>query len=79
MRCWQGVAHSPPVDAHEQEQPHDVDEMPIPGSGFQAKMMVGFEMALRRTPQADREEAGTDDHVETVKPDDRKDIFRPGL
>src|SRR5438270_12891794 len=63
----QGVAHAPPIDADEQEEPDDVDEMPIPGGGLQAEMMVRLEVALRRAPQAHREETGDDDDVKTVK------------
>src|SRR5438067_10305848 len=67
MAGREGIAHAPPVDADEQEQPHDVDEMPVPGRSFEPEMMVRLEMALCRTPQADREEGRTDDHVEAVK------------
>src|SRR5688500_6436639 len=61
------VAHAPPVDADEQEQPDDVDEMPIPGGRFQAEMMVRLEVALRRAPQAHRQEDRADDHMEAVE------------
>src|SRR5207249_3916210 len=33
----QRVAHAPPVDADEQEQPDDIDEMPIPGRRLEAE------------------------------------------
>src|SRR3546814_6066530 len=33
-------AVTPPVDAAEQEQPHHVDEMPVPGRRLEAEMMV---------------------------------------
>ena len=35
-----GVTHAPPVDADEQEQPDNVDEMPVPSRRFEAEMMV---------------------------------------
>src|SRR5436190_892883 len=61
------VAHAPPVDADEQKQPDDVNEMPIPSRRFEAEMMIRLEMALRRAPQAHCEETSADDDVETVK------------
>src|SRR5437868_4538599 len=62
-----GVTHAPPVDADEQEQPDNVDEMPVPSRRFEAEMMVRLEMALGRAPQAHREEAGADNDVKPVK------------
>src|SRR5229473_7180454 len=65
---WQGVAHAPPIDADEQEQPDHVDEVPVPGRRLQPEMMVRLEMALRRAPQADREKDRPDDDVEAMEP-----------
>src|SRR5579863_2708228 len=58
---------APPIDADEEEQPHHVDEMPIPRRRLEAEMMVGLELAGNRAPEIDREEAGADDDVETVE------------
>ena len=41
-----GADAAPPVDADEEEQPHHVDEVPVPGRRLEAEMMVGREMAL---------------------------------
>src|SRR5216683_6202853 len=65
---WQGVAHAPPIDADEQEQPDHVDEVPVPGRRLQPEMMVRLEMALRGAPQADGEKDRPDDDVKAVKP-----------
>ena len=35
------------VDADEEEQPHDVDEMPIPGGGFEAEVTLRGELTTR--------------------------------
>src|SRR5712692_2647313 len=63
----QGVAHAPPIDADEQEQPDDVDKVPVPGRRLQPEMMVGFEMALGSAPQTYGKEDRPDDDVKPVK------------
>ncbi len=55
------------VDKREQEQPHHVDEMPIPGSGFEAEMLGGRELPRHQTEQAHRQEDGADDHVRAME------------
>src|SRR5260221_14570624 len=40
-----GRAAAPPVDADEEEEPDDVDEMPVPGRRLEAEMVVRLEMA----------------------------------
>src|ERR1044071_8582026 len=62
-----GRAHSPPVNADKQKQPHDVDKVPVPGRRLEPEMVVRLEMPLRRAPQADREKNRADDHMEAVK------------
>ena len=37
---------APDVDGDEQEQPHDVDEVPVPGGRLEAEMLLGGEVAL---------------------------------
>src|SRR5205085_8259922 len=61
------VAGAPPVDAEEQEDPDDVDEMPVPGGGLEAEMLVGLELALHRAEQADQQEGRSDEDVEAVE------------
>src|SRR5579863_3507531 len=55
------------IDAGEQEQPHHVDEMPIPGCGLEAEMMIGLEVPGAGSEEADDEEGGSDDDVEAVE------------
>src|SRR6185437_524255 len=61
------AAAAPPIDADEQEQPDYVDEMPVPGGGLEAEMMVRGEVARNGAEQAHGEEAGADDDVEAVE------------
>ena len=46
----------PDIDAGEQEQPHHVDEMPVPGSELEAEMLGRSEMAEKRADQAHDQE-----------------------
>src|ERR1039458_7280735 len=61
-------AGAPPVDAAEQEQPDHIDEVPVPGRRLKAEMALRREMAGAGAEPADDQEAGADDHVETVEP-----------
>src|ERR1700745_1497506 len=49
-------------DADEQDQPHHVHEMPVPGGGFEAEMALRGELLIHGAEQADDEEACADDH-----------------
>src|SRR3546814_5322674 len=52
IRSWGGAASTtPPVDADEQEQPHHVDEMPVPGGRLEPEMMVGLERSEEHTSE----------------------------
>src|SRR5262245_524404 len=62
-----GHAGAPDGDAHEQEQPDDVDEVPIPGGRLEAEVLLGCEMARQRAEQAHGEEQGADDDVRAVE------------
>ncbi len=44
---------APDIDGEEEEQPDDVNEMPVPGSGFEAEMLLRGEVAGKRAEQAD--------------------------
>src|SRR5690349_1162033 len=55
-------ACAPDIDAGEEEQPHHVDEVPIPSGRFEAEVPGRDEMTLDRTEQADGEEGRADDH-----------------
>src|SRR5690606_14091889 len=56
-----------PVHEDPQEQPHDVDEVPVPGCRLEAEMVLRGEVPLDRAEQANREEDGADDDVEAVE------------
>src|SRR5690349_11015990 len=53
---------APHVDGDEQEQPDDVDEVPVPGGRFEAEVLLRREVALVGADQADQQEDGADDH-----------------
>src|SRR6185369_3047279 len=58
---------APDIDGGEEEQPYDVDEMPVPGGRLEAEMLLRSEVALVSAEQADAEEDGSDDHVEAME------------
>src|SRR5450432_535666 len=55
------------IDAGEQEQPDHVDEMPVPGRGLEAEMMLRLEVAGPRPEEADDQERRPDDDMEAVE------------
>src|SRR5215218_1504726 len=59
---------APHVNRREQEQPHDVDEVPVPGGRLKAEMLPRREVALVCADQANDQEDGSDDDVEAVEP-----------
>src|SRR6476646_9575058 len=60
-------AGAPHVDAGKQEQPHHVDEMPVPGRELEAEMLRGREMAEIGADQTDDQECRPDDDMSTMK------------
>src|SRR6185312_16806074 len=58
---------SPEVNAAEQEQPHDVDEMPVPGGELEPDVVARSELAEPGAQQAGRQENHADDDVRAVK------------
>src|SRR5260370_508934 len=60
-------AGAPDIDPGEKEQPHHVDEMPIPGGGLEAEMTSGREMSRNRPTQAHDQENRADDDVHAVE------------
>src|ERR1700722_14751220 len=58
---------APHVDAGKQEQPHDVDEMPVPGGEFEAQMLRRLELAGERARKADDQEDRTDNDMGAVE------------
>src|SRR5262245_44966528 len=65
---WRGDrAGAPPVDAGEQEQPDDVDEVPVPRGGLEAEMAFRREVVGARAEPANDQEAGPHDDMEAVE------------
>src|SRR5579864_893831 len=60
-------AGAPHIYAGEQEQPHHVDEMPIPGGEFEAEMLGRAEMAGHRAGKTHDQEDRADNHMRAVK------------
>src|SRR5436309_2607332 len=58
---------APHVDGGEEEQPYNIDKVPVPRRRLEPEMLPGREVTLVRANQADGEEDGADDHVEAVE------------
>src|SRR5262249_56407691 len=58
---------APHIDAGKQKQPHDVDEVPVPGSELKSQMLRRFELSGDGTEQADDEKDRADDHMGAVE------------
>ena len=58
---------TPNVDGDEEEEPHDVDKVPIPCRSFKTKMLLRREMALVGTCKADRQENGAYNDVKAME------------
>src|SRR5262245_12117647 len=50
------ASRSPHIDAGEQEQPHNVDEVPVPGGSLEAEMQLRRERPVHGPDQTHREE-----------------------
>src|SRR5262249_34229191 len=61
------AALAPPVDADKQEQPDDVDEVPIPRGRLEPEVVVGLEISAPGPKQADDQDRRADDDVEAMK------------
>src|SRR5690349_4278419 len=64
-----GVRHArtPYIYTSEQEQPHHVDEMPVPGGKFETEMLFRTEMPRHRAQQTNYQEDRTDDNVRAME------------
>src|SRR3546814_13901444 len=58
---------APDIDDDEEEQPHDVDEVPVPGGGFETEMLLRGEMTLIGAHEADDQEDRADQNVKAVE------------
>src|SRR5204862_309451 len=52
---------APDIDGGEEEQPHHVDEVPVPGRGLETEMLLRREVALVRADQVHEQEDRADD------------------
>ena len=57
----------PDIDGHEQEQPDNVNEVPVPSCRFETDVTLWGEVAPQRAHQADKQEDGANDDVEAVE------------
>src|ERR1700730_14938530 len=57
-----------PVDEDKQQEPDDVDEMPVPRGGFEREMMLHVEMTAESPQEHDRQHYCADRHVKAVEP-----------
>src|SRR5690606_8399186 len=57
----------PHIDEDKEEQPDSVNEVPVPGSAFEAEMLLRREVTGHGAEQTDEQEDGTDEHVEAVE------------
>src|SRR5262249_62042858 len=58
---------TPHINAGKQEDPDDVDEMPVPGGKLEAKMLRRREMSKIGTQQAHDQERRADDDMRAMK------------
>src|SRR5580658_2486732 len=58
---------APQVDAAEQEQPNDVDEMPVPGRELEPDVMARRKLAGPSAREANEQENHADDDVRAMK------------
>src|ERR1700760_1274198 len=58
---------APHIDADEKEQPHNVDEVPVPGRRLEAEMAGRGELTGDGAEQANRQEDRADDHMQAVE------------
>src|ERR1700693_6619055 len=57
-----------PVHENKQQQPDNVDEMPVPRGGFEREMMLRVEMTAESPQEHDRQHDCADRHVKAVEP-----------
>ena len=62
-----GAPAAPDVNAQEKEQPHHINEVPIPSGGFEAEMLAWAEVAFVCSSGADDQEYRSDNDVKAVE------------
>src|SRR5580700_4936524 len=60
-------AGTPDIDAGEQEQPHHVDEVPVPSGEFEPQMLLRSKLARIDADQTHGEENRADDDMSAMK------------
>ena len=60
--------HLQHVNEHKQTQPNDVNEMPIPGDGFESEIALWREMTRSQTQPDHDQHDGADGDVQAVEP-----------
>src|SRR2546421_6537357 len=55
------------IEEREEEDPHDVDEVPVEAHHLDRPVILRSEIAAPRTPDDVQQEANADDHVQRVK------------
>src|SRR5712664_288952 len=55
------------IQQREQENPNDIDEVPVEGDIFDRRVVLRREAAAQRFLDEPNEQAGTDDHVQGVQ------------
>src|SRR5256885_16164533 len=60
-------ARAPHIDAGEQEQPHHVDEVPVPGAELKAEMLRGREVSEIGADEAHDQEGRANDDVRAME------------
>ena len=72
---------APDIDAAEQEQPDDVDEVPVPCGELEAEVLLRRELAGVGAHEADEKENRADDHMramEAGRHEERRAVDRIG-
>ncbi|MPL75514.1 hypothetical protein SDC9_21338 [bioreactor metagenome] len=63
-----GSGAAPDIDRGEEEEPHHIDEMPVPGRRLEAHMLFGRHLPAGQPDQADEQEDRADDDMGAMEP-----------
>src|SRR5262249_16716602 len=67
LRGMRDAGRTPHINARKQENPDDVDKMPVPGGKLETEMLGGSEMSKIDTNEAHDQERRAYDHVGAVE------------
>src|SRR6516225_397616 len=68
---WSSVAPDQ-VEQGEEEDPHDVDEVPVQARDLDRRVVAGADAPRPRHPEEPRHDAEPDDHVKGMEPGQRE-------